>query len=315
MKIQSYNVEMQSQHSFSMEFEQEMSFSTMLFNPQQEEVDLNPVEEMAPSATSSMFSGEMRSIAAIIQNLMGMLETKTQSVPTMSFYERYEEHEKLSFSTTGSICSDKGHVDFDLNFSMSRDFVVENRIDISSAFDPLVINFDGELPKLSQNCFSFDLDNDGELDQISKLGAGSGFLALDKNEDGIINQGSELFGTLTGDGFCELSAYDDDHNNWIDENDSIFNKLRIWLNGDDDKEKELVGLGETGIGAIFLGSQESEFTYKTALNETLGEMRSSGIFLYEDMSVGNISQIDFNARNNKNHEGKQKELLAELLQA
>jgi len=309
MKIQSYNVEMQSQHSFSMEFEQDLSFSTMLFQPQQQKkVDLEPVEAVSNKEASSMFSGEMRSIESIIQSLISMLESRIQSIPTTSLHKRYEEHEKLNLSTTGSIKSDKGQVDFDLNFSMSRDFVVENRIDIVTPFDPLVINLDGELPKLSKDTFSFDLDNDGEEDQISKLGAGSGFLALDKNEDGIINQGSELFGTLIGNGFDELSSYDDDGNNWIDENDNIFNKLRIWLNNEDENEKELVGLGETGIGAIFLGYEQSKFTYKTSFNETLGEMKSSGVFLYEDMSVGNISQIDFNAKNTKEH-------LAELLQA
>jgi hypothetical protein len=100
-------------------------------------------------------------------------------------------------------------------------------------------------------------------------------LAYDENADGIINQGSELCGTKTGDGFGELAEYDTDHNSWIDENDPIFDKLQIWLKNEQTKEKELVGLGEVGIGAIFLDYAQSEFTYKTSQNDILGQMKSS----------------------------------------
>lgn len=320
MKIESYEMQMQSQHFLSVEYEKEISFSTMLRmpdldKPEEEEADLSPVL-LDEKQVDPLVDGRLRTIGEIIQSLMGMLEQKAQTIPVVSIHERYAEHESLSFSTTGHIKTDKGSFDIDLNFNMSRDFVIENRIDIFDSFDPLVINLCGDIPDLSQNSFSFDLDNDGESDQISKLGSGSGFLALDKNDDGIINQGSELFGTLTGDGFGELSEYDLDSNNWIDENDSIFDKLRIWLKNEDDNEKELVGLGEVGIGAIFLGSAQSEFTYKTSFNETLGEMKSCGIFLNENGSCGNISQIDFSSRNNHDDEKKEsKKPLEQLLQA
>lgn len=306
MRIESYEIQMQSQHSISMKFEKEISFSRMLEVPKPK-VDLDSIEPQRYDANRNI-SDFMRTIDEIIRSLMSMLESKftqkREEVPVISIYQRYEEHESLSFSTIGHIKTDKGYLDINLNFNMSRDFVIENNIDIFDTFDPLVINLDGGLPSLSQDTFSFDLDNDGESDQISKLGAGNGFLALDKNGDGIINQGSELFGTISGNGFDELREYDLDGNNWIDENDSIFNKLQIWLKNEDDNERELVGLGEVGIGAIFLGSNSSEFTFKTSSNETLGVMKSCGIFLNENGSCGNISQIDF-----------AKKPLEELLQA
>jgi hypothetical protein len=48
-----------------------------------------------------------------------------------------------------------------------------------------------------------------------------------KIKDGRVNDGRELFGPITGDGFAELAAYDDDGNNWIDENDGIYDNLSI----------------------------------------------------------------------------------------
>ena len=64
-------------------------------------------------------------------------------------------------------------------------------------------------PELSDQTFYFDLDADGKEEEISVLN-GSGYLALDKNGDGVINDGSELFGTKNGDGFADLARYDED---------------------------------------------------------------------------------------------------------
>ncbi|MFT5659385.1 MAG: hypothetical protein ACI9TV_000001, partial [Sulfurimonas sp.] len=317
-----------------------MSFETYFTDlPNGIEFDEKP-QEVTPAHESCMCSfldDKNRTLDGIINNLIKMLQQRVSTDTAkpveednvngyvrMSYMEKYEEHESLSFSTIGNIQTDKGSLDINLNFSMSRNFVVENNIDVYSAFDPLVINLDGAIPQLLDDTFSFDLDNDGKNDQISKLGSGSGFLALDKNKDGKVNQGSELFGTLTGNGFGELSAYDEDANSWIDENDSIFDSLQIWLKNEDKNEKELVGLGEVGIGAIYLNSESSEFTYKTAQNQTLGEMKSSGIFLHEDGRVGNVSQIDFASLKNRavvdkaqeaTEDTPSKEHLATLLQA
>jgi hypothetical protein len=340
MKIQSHEIAMASQHSFSrVELESQMSFSTVYFNtppPNIENSAQSPnIKELELSSRFNSFMNETsQTLNGIIQNLMSMLSKRGEKVPDeqemkglgynhFSLMQKYEEHEKLDFSTMGCIQTDTGSLSINVNFSMSRSFVIENHIDVFSSFDPLVINLDGDIPNLSTDTFSFDLDNDGECDQISTLGSGNGFLALDKNGDGIVNQGSELFGTVTGDGFGELSEYDEDSNNWIDENDTIFDKLQIWLKNEDTKEKELVGLGEVGIGAIFLDSQKGEFTYKTNTNQTLGEMKSCGVFLNEDGSCGNISQIDFASRELKKDAHKEKEErnnshnepLAELLMA
>ena len=321
MKIQSHEMAMHSEHSFSrVELETSLSFSTVCLETQAEaqknEENVSVEKAELPERFHSFQDNGIKNLHEMIQSFINRLMQRhsPQERPQMqelspiqqqqadvyhhtSLSLMYQEDEQLSFSTKGCIQTDKGSLDIDMNFSMKRSFAVENRIDIYSLFDPLVVNIDGDIPELSQKSFSFDLDNDGKNDQISTLGKNSGFLALDKNNDGIINQGSELFGTKTGDGFGELSEYDKDKNGWIDENDSIFDKLQIWLKNEDSNEKELVGLGEVGIGAIFLNSQSSEFTFKTQTNQTLGEMKSCGMFLKEDGTCGTISQIDFATKN------------------
>jgi len=308
MKIQSHNIEMASQHvAYKSMLESSLSFETFITD--------TPVKENLQRFDYD----QSRTLNDIIQNLMAMLSQRQKpqelseedmvGYTHVSLCEKYEEHESLDFATSGLIQTDKGSIDFNLNFSMSRSFAVENRIDIYTPFDPLVINLEGDIPSLSSTTFSFDLDNDGTSEQISCLNKGNGFLAYDENEDGKINQGSELFGTKTGNGFGELAAYDEDKNNWIDENDSIFDKLQIWLKDEESKEKELVGLGEVGIGAIFLDSTKSDFTFKTPQNDILGKMKNSGIFLHEDGRVGSMAELDFNTTTQEENP------LAELLQA
>lgn len=316
MKIVSHDIVSKVKHTQHKTLqESHLEFSTYLETlPPKRDTEL---ANISPPHFSRMFSFSAQ-IEAIIQHLLGSLQKNTYSEDVevgitvlkrdhVSLFERYEESESIRVSNRGQIQTENETLDINLDFYMSRSFVVENRIDVYSQFDPLVINLDGEMPQLSSDTFSFDLDNDGESDQISKLKGKSGFLALDKNSDGIINQGSELFGTLTGDGFGELAEYDLDANNWIDENDAIFDKLQVWMRREESEEKELVALGEVGIGAIFLDSVNSTFTYKTESNSVLGNLKSSSFFLNENGSVGNISQIDLSAH-------QEDEPLAELLQ-
>jgi len=320
MKILSYDLQTFSEYSFSQELiSAKTSFESFIpqevFQKEQEfdEVKLKPSAVQTPSLydydrprtlfgiIESLIQSLNDRVSAQVDSIEEMADNnkpKARSFQQLSLYEKYEEKESFSFSTMGHIKTDSKEIDINIDFSMSRSFVIENRIDVARTFDPLVINFDGELPELSKERFSFDLDNDGEDDQISSLNKGSGFLALDKNEDGEINEGSELFGTILGNGFAELAEYDHDNNNWIDENDDIFNKLRIWSGGEKE-DRTLVGLGEVGIGAIYLNSQDADFTYKTALNETLGELRSTGMFLHENGLAGSISQIDFDLGENE----------------
>ena len=210
--------------------------------------------------------------------------------------ERYRETEQLVFQATGLIETADGRtISFGSSLRMSRDYYEESSLIIRqgqvASIDPLVINFDGKGAALSQTRFAFDLDSDGTEDQIAMLGSGSGFLALDRNGDGTINDGSELFGPSSGRGFEELAQYDEDNNQFIDEADSIYSRLRIWLMNEDGSS-QLVGLGEKGIGAIYLGHVTSPFQLKDQQNRLLGEVVNSGVYLTETGEVGTVQEIN-----------------------
>lgn len=125
--------------------------------------------------------------------------------------------------------------------------------------------------------FEFDLDADGKTEQVALLKPGNAYLALAKNNDGKINDGSELFGPSTGNGFNALAKYDEDGNQFIDEADSIYNQLRLW-SIDAKGHEQLIGLGEKGVGAIYLGHLNTPFELQQN-QQTLGDIVSSSVYL------------------------------------
>lgn len=209
----------------------------------------------------------------------------------VSVHKEYRESQKLDVSMSGFVYTATKKIELSIDISMSHSFVSNNEIIRQQFYDPLILNFDGEMPDLESKNFSFDIDANGESDQISMLKKGNGFLALDKNKNNKIDDGLELFGMQNGNGFADLKRYDSDNNNWIDENDPILDSLRIWIKNSD--EERLVALGEVGIGAIYLGNTSGQFDIKNEKNETLGRIRATGLFLNEDGTSGIMSQIDF----------------------
>lgn len=215
----------------------------------------------------------------------------------------YSETEETGFHANGRACTEDGRtIDFNINILMSRSYMEYMNVSIptmaDALCDPLVVNIGSDTADVRDQTFKFDLDADGTEDEISMLGKGSGFLALDKNGDGKISDGSELFGTKSGDGFGDLREYDSDGNGWIDENDDVFSKLKVWCKDENGKDI-LMDLKEADIGAIFLGEQQTEFSLGGADGYRDGVIRSTGVFLRESTgAAGTVQHVDLSLKQN-----------------
>ncbi len=215
----------------------------------------------------------------------------------------YSETEETGFHANGRACTEDGRtIDFNINILMSRSYMEYMNVSIptmaDALCDPLVVNIGSDTADVRDQTFKFDLDADGTEDEISMQGKGSGFLALDKNGDGKINDGSELFGTKSGDGFGDLREYDSDGNGWIDENDDVFSKLKVWCKDENGKDI-LMDLKEADIGAIFLGEQQTEFSLGGADGYRDGVIRSTGVFLRESTgAAGTVQHVDLSLKQN-----------------
>ncbi|WP_367607834.1 hypothetical protein [Legionella sp. W05-934-2] len=209
--------------------------------------------------------------------------------------QTYYEQENFNLAIQGDIELENGKkLSINFTLTMNREYLQHNELHLHNGKerkDPLVINFDVSHATYHQKTMTFDINADGKLDEIATLNPGSGYLAIDRNKDGVINDGSELFGPQTGQGFDELKHYDDDNNHWIDENDAIFNQLRI-VSFDENGKQSLHTLKDKSVGAIHLGAIASPFSIKGDKNQDLAQIIQSSIALTESGEAKSIQQVD-----------------------
>lgn len=206
------------------------------------------------------------------------------------------EQEELLFRASGVITTASGgSIDFNIKLRMARTFYTEQTFDFAAGdgalVDPLMINFTGTGTSLTDEKYAFDIDADGSDESISLPGPGSALLVYDRNGNLSADDGTELFGPSTGNGFGELALYDADANNWVDEGDSVYSRLYVWLNGPEG-EPHLIPLKEAGIAAIYLDYADTSFSIKDSENVLSGEVVRSGIYVNDNGKVSTIQQVD-----------------------
>ncbi len=131
---------------------------------------------------------------------------------------------------------------------------------------PLVLDLDGDgldLIDLANSHAYFDLDNNGFAEHTAWIGGDDGFLALDLNGNGRIDDRTELFGATnvstaqSVNGFTALAALDSNADGRIDASDQAFGELVVWRDGDGDgltDGGELQSLTTAGVTGINLGA-------------------------------------------------------------
>lgn len=215
-------------------------------------------------------------------------------------YEREETHtetESVAVQASGQVTTADGRtIGFQLELairaSQSRTTRESLRLGDAKLKDPLVIHFDGAVGELRNVAFQFDLDADGTTDSMPFVGTGSGFLALDANGNGQVDDGRELFGTQSGDGFADLAKLDADGNGWIDEADPAFAQLSVWRM-DETGQTRLQPLASQDVGALYVGHVASDMALREAgVGPQLGQLRSTGLYLTNGGQAGALQQID-----------------------
>ena len=168
----------------------------------------------------------------------------------------------------------------------------------NSRVDPIIVdlNNDGFNPSSLKNGTNFDLDANGMAERINWVQGDDAILAYDKNEDGIINDGTEVFGDNTVlengkkaiNGFEALTEFDSNNDGIINKDDELFDKLLIWQDINRNglsEENELKTLDEIGIESLSL--KYSNLNSSTSSGTVLGNV---GSFNFKDGSTSRMAE-------------------------
>jgi hypothetical protein len=207
---------------------------------------------------------------------------------------RYSK-EGVAFTAAGTVGTVDGKtIVFNASLEMSRETYEEVNISLKAGDalkDPLLIDLAGNGAGFTGAKFTFDIDADGHDELLYTPGPGAGILAYDRNGNGIVDNGTELFGPRTGNGFSELALLDEDNNGWIDEGDSAFNHLRVWEKNGEGTDS-VSSLLERGIGALYTGSAKTDYALTTTGNALAGILRESSVYLKENGGTGILQEVD-----------------------
>ena len=179
-----------------------------------------------------------------------------------------------------------------------------NRSGFHYFYDPIVLDLDGDgIETITHDKLKkavFDHDGDGIAHATGWVKKDDGILVLDRNGDGVINDGREVFGDSTilstGEtakhGYEALADLDSDGNGKINADDAKFNELRVWRDLDSDGVSdvgELFGLHELGIGALNLDYQEVDRNLAGG-----NKLTQLGSYEKHDGKTGVMGDVNFN---------------------
>jgi hypothetical protein len=204
-------------------------------------------------------------------------------------------YERTTFAAAAQVTTADGRsIQLQAALSMERAEFTHREVHVlagdAKKIDPLVLNLAGGAATFDGRT-RFDLDADGTQESIAQLGGGSSYLAQDRNGNGAIDSGAELFGPTTGSGFGELAALDQDGNGWVDEGDAAYASLRLW----NPSQGTLSPLLAANVGALYTGSAATPFEVKGAGGQAQGSVAATGLFLREDGSAGTLQHVDLEA--------------------
>ncbi|PAW00218.1 calcium-binding protein, partial [Vibrio coralliilyticus] len=140
--------------------------------------------------------------------------------------------------------------------------------------DPLILDLDGNGVSLTESTY-FDHNANGIANRTQWVSSTDGLLALDRDGNGTIDSGRELFGDNTldangdvaSDGYAALKAFDSNGDDVINQKDQVFEQLKVWVDANSDgvsQENELKTLKSLGVESIDLTHDNLHSQYHDA---------------------------------------------------
>lgn len=263
------------------------------------------------SAYAALITSASRLHSNAVNRLAALVEQQKSEQASGKGKEIHNENEALKALQD---LLNKANISLDLQGGV--DNLQQNFDQIAKNYHtPLAIELYGEelLTTSVEDGVSFDMDGDGMAEQTAWLKKGSGFLVWDKNGDGMVNDGTEMFGEATvmsdgkraENGVEALKDLDSDNNNIINQYDELWGKLRIWHDENSNgktEEGELSLLSDWDIQSISL-----DFAEINLKDEADNKILFESEVVLENGERRKVADIDF-----QNDKGIYNELAGEI---
>ena len=243
------------------------------------------------------------------EGLMGLFNNSNGEIDDIApFINRFLEQwlQKLFPNTNNININTSNTLSAQQNSSFQFQFQMEFRFEMSIEIqmgvqrldqqqDPIVFDLDGDGIELTDvnNGVRFDITGKGQTVQTAWVRGGDALLAWDRNGNGTIDSGLELFGDQRGasNGFEELRKLDTNSDGFIGPEDNKFTELVLWRdNGDGISSKEeMFTLPQLGIERIALNYKNINISADG--NNTITQ---KSFFIRSDNTVGRIADVKFN---------------------
>ncbi len=205
--------------------------------------------------------------------------------------EQWQIHQQeVSYNMQGEFDINGKHLSLNYSFTLASEKVKYSSFESTAAAlkDPLIVQFgDRSIGEISGQ-EKFDINQDSEIDNLPIFSGDVGYLVYDKNNNNKADNGSELFGPTSGNGFSELSLLDENNNGFLDKEDSAYNKLYLWQ---PDKNTWL-SLADAGIEVISTNAIATPYSFYNKDDEVQAQMRSSSIAISESGRGLGVHQVD-----------------------
>jgi hypothetical protein len=225
-------------------------------------VDKNgtPVKNLTPAeALTSLY---LKNSDGTTQTLGAFLAGKPVPANWSGFGQNFDDY----FKVIQGFAQDANLTTYYKDPSTSKEYEIES---IAFRDTPLILDTNGngkmDLTN-SADGVQFDINGDGTKEQVAWTKGGEdsdSFLTLDRDGDGQITSGKELFGDQHGstDGYSELRKFDENADGVIDKNDAVYQTLTMWKDVNHDgvsQKEELLSLEKAGVESINLSATQSD---------------------------------------------------------
>ncbi len=246
-------------------------------------------------------SGRFESDGSVGSASSGEIVTEASQAPAGEESLTREELLKRNLEVAEAFVErvERRQVEVRVNVARTAGQLDVQQVDLKQA-DPLVLDLEGDGLDLGEagEAATFDVNADGTLDKTGWVRGDDALLVYDRNGNGLLDDGSELFGDQNGasNGFAELSKHDGNRDGRIDAKDSIFKALQLY--------RDLNGNGRVDAGELkHLSKSEIVSLNLRFLRETAklngNSLLLKGSFERADGTTGRMDDVLFGFRDAK----------------